>query len=375
MGQTILNASSDYRELDKWFQKNNLNKILLVCDVSLQYLKIKKYFDDLSDRIGVSVVKFNDFQPNPLYASVVKGVNTFRNEKCQAIVSVGGGSAIDVAKCIKLYSNMEPDDGSEEKNYLNQKIVPNNTPLLAIPTTAGTGSEATRFAVIYYKDVKQSVTDNSIIPDTVLLDSSVLETLPIYQKKSTMLDALCHAIESFWSVNSTEGSKAYSAASIKSILENMDRYLANDKSANECMLIAAYTSGKAINITQTTAGHAMCYKITSLYGIAHGHAAAMVDVKLFPWMIKNIDKCIDSRGREYLEETFRQLAGIMGCETAEKAAAKLQSLYDCLDLEKPHPQVHDYEVLTTSVNPVRLKNNPVRLDVESIDTLYHEIFG
>ena len=220
MGQTILNASSDYRELDKWFQKNNLNKILLVCDVSFQYLKIKKYFDDLSDRIGVSVVKFNDFQPNPLYASVVKGVNTFRKEKCQAIVSVGGGSAIDVAKCIKLYSNMEPDDGSEEKNYLNQIIVPNNTPLLAVPTTAGTGSEATRFAVIYYKDVKQSVTDTSIIPDTVLLDSSVLKTLPIYQKKSTMLDALCHAIESFWSVNSTEESKAYSAASIKNILEN-----------------------------------------------------------------------------------------------------------------------------------------------------------
>lgn len=373
MSQKILTASEDYRELDEWLQDYGIQKFLLVCDSSLQFLKIKLYFDSLTDRTGIQVVSFNDFQPNPLYESVVKGIDLFHNEACQAIIAVGGGSAIDVAKCIKLYSNMKRDDGTEENNYLKQIITPNTVPLLAVPTTAGTGSEATRYAVIYYNDVKQSVTDYSIIPSTVLMDSSALKTLPLYQKKSTMLDALCHAIESFWSVNSTEESKRYSESAIRTIIANMDGYIANDDAANSAMLIAANTSGKAINITQTTAGHAMCYKLTSLFGIAHGHAAAMVDTKLFPWMIDNSDRCIDPRGETYLKEVFAQIAAAMDCENARQAAGKLQAIYDSLEFKKPEASEEDYIALRTSVNPVRLKNNPVKLDIDTIDKLYHSI--
>jgi len=373
MSQKILTASEDYRELDEWLQDYGIQKFLLVCDSSLQFLKIKLYFDSLTDRTGIQVVSFNDFQPNPLYESVVKGIDLFHNEACQAIIAVGGGSAIDVAKCIKLYSNMKRDDGTEENNYLKQIITPNTVPLLAVPTTAGTGSEATRYAVIYYNDVKQSVTDYSIIPSTVLMDSSALKTLPLYQKKSTMLDALCHAIESFWSVNSTEESKSYSESAIRTIIANMDGYIANDDAANSAMLIAANTSGKAINITQTTAGHAMCYKLTSLFGIAHGHAAAMVDTKLFPWMIDNSDRCIDPRGETYLKEVFAQIAAAMDCENARQAAGKLQAIYDSLEFKKPEASEEDYIALRTSVNPVRLKNNPVKLDIDTIDKLYHSI--
>ena len=328
MKQEVLTATSDYRELKDWLTRNNIRKFLLVCDNSLQFLRIKHFMDELTEHTGIEIVKFDKFQPNPLYESVVEGVRILRKENCQAIIAVGGGSAIDVAKCIKLYSNMELDDGTEQKNYLMQTIIPNDMLLLAVPTTAGTGSEATRYAVIYYKDVKQSVTDYSIIPSTVLLDSSALKSLPIYQKKSTMMDALCHSIESFWSVNSTEESKVYSRAALQSILKNMKGYLDNDDVANEEMLIAANTAGRAINITQTTAGHAMCYKLSSIYGIAHGHAAAMVDVKLFPWMIDHTDKCIDPRGERYLIDIFNEIASAMGCQNAKEAAEKLQNIYD-----------------------------------------------
>ena len=153
-----------------------------------------------------------------------------------------------------------------------------------MPTTAGTGSEATRYAVIYYNDAKQSITSKSIIPSTVLMDPNALKTLPVYQRKATMCDALCHAIESFWSVNSNEESKKYSRAAIKGVLKNMQGYFENTEEGNAGMLRAAYDAGKAINITQTTAGHAMCYKITSLFGCAHGHAAILCDRVLFSWM-------------------------------------------------------------------------------------------
>ncbi len=375
MEQQILTASAGYAELDAWLRENKLKKVLLVCDSSLQFLNIRKYFEAAQDRTGTEIIKFDDFQPNPLYESVVKGVDLFHRNDCRAIIAVGGGSAMDVAKCIKLYSNMKPDDGTPERNYLRQEIIPNEIPLLAVPTTAGTGSEATRYAVIYFEGAKQSVTDQSIIPGTVLMDSSALKTLPLYQKKSTMMDALCHAVESFWSVNSTPESKEYSSQAIRLILAGMQGYLANEDEANASMLLAANTAGKAINITQTTAGHAMCYKLTSLYGIAHGHAAAMVDVKLFPWMLRNIDRCIDARGEEYLKGTFSRIADAMGCGSPESAAGKLQAIFDKLELKKPEVREEDYEILKASVNPVRLRNNPVELDGETIDLLYHEILA
>ena len=368
MTQKIIIAENNYISIGDWIEENKVKRLFLVHDSSLPFLSIKTYFDALCKKMDI--IQYDDFQPNPLYESVVKGVKSYHDNQCDAILAVGGGSAIDVAKCIKLFSNM-----NNKTIYLNQSIIPNEIPFFAVPTTAGTGSEATQYAVIYYHGIKQSICDESCIPGTVLLDSSTLQTLPVYQKKATMLDALCHAVESYWSVNSTDVSKEYSKNAIKLILSNMDAYLANDHQANLNMLIAANTAGKAINITQTTAGHAMCYKITSLFGIAHGHAAALCNRKLFSWMIKHTDKCIDNRGEKYLKAIFQQIAEAMGTESPEKAALKFESIFQSLELDIPKPKNEDYDLLKTSVNPVRLKNHPIVLDTETIDKLYHQIFA
>ena len=365
MEQRIISSEQNYRELDRWLEGKS--KVLLVCDTSLPFLEIKKYFDDRTERF----VKFDDFQPNPLYESVVRGVETYHKEGCDSIIAVGGGSAMDVAKCIKLYSNL-PGDGSEGA-WLKAEVIPNNIPFLAMPTTAGTGSEATRYAVVYYDGAKQSVTSESFIPGTILMDPNALKTLPMYQKKATMCDALCHAIESFWSVNSTDKSKVYSREAIQGVLENMDSYMNNTEEGRAGMLIAAHKAGQAINITQTTAGHAMCYKVTSLFGSAHGHAAILCDRVLFPWMVDNTDKCIDPRGEEYLKKTLDEIGIAMGCADAKTGAEKLIEIFESLEFEIPTATMEQYEELKTSVNPVRLKNHPIELTVETIDMLYHEI--
>lgn len=369
--QTILIASETYDELNQCFTNTNTRSILLVCDAAYPFLRVKQYFDALEEKTGIHVVPFSDFQPNPLYESVVKGVELFHQSQCDTIVAVGGGSAMDVAKCIKLYANM---DSSE--NYLKQTIAANDIPLLAIPTTAGTGSEATRYAVIYYNGEKQSVADYSCIPSVVLFDASALKTLPLYQKKATMMDAFCHAIESFWSVNSNAESMEYSAKAIQSIISNMEGYLNNEDTANANMLEAANLAGKAINITQTTAGHAMCYKLTSLYGIAHGHAAALCDAVLMPYMLANPEQCIDKRGCAHLQTVFEKLAAAMGCDTPQSMIAKFQSIVNQLELSAPQMKSEtDIDVLKTSVNPVRLKNHPVGLSVEVIEHLYRQILN
>lgn len=367
--QSIITSENNFIQLDDWIKQNNIQKLMLVCDISLQFLNA---INDKLAKLDTQIIRFDDFHPNPLYESVVKGVKLFRNEKCDAIMAIGGGSAIDVAKCIKLYSNMQGD--GENGDFLKQTITANTIPFLAMPTTAGTGSEATRYAVIYYEDKKQSVSDYSCIPQTVLFDPSVLKTLPIYHKKATMMDAFCHAIESFWSVNSTDESKEYSRKAIKLILENKDGYINNNENANANMLKAANLAGKAINITQTTAGHAMCYKLTSLYGIAHGHAAALCVRSLFPYMIENTDKCIDQRGEEFLKMTFDEIANAMDCKTAQSAAEKFAQIVDSLKLDVPEiNDGNDIDILKNSVNPDRLKNNPVKLDLQAIEKLYLEL--
>lgn len=358
-----------YDDIDGWIDQNGIKKVFLVCDASMPFLKIKDHFEELEKKIPL--IRFDKFQPNPLYESVVEGVRSFRHEACDAVIAVGGGSAIDVAKCIKLYSGL-PGDG-DSGSWLSEKIIPNTIPFLAVPTTAGTGSEATRYAVIYYNGAKQSITDESCIPGTVLMDSSALKTLPVYQKKATMCDALCHAIESFWSVNSTEESKGYSKKAIELIMKNMDGYINNNDNANAGMLLAANTAGRAINITQTTAGHAMCYKITSLFGCAHGHAAILCDKVLFPWMLKHTDSCIDPRGEQYLKNVLCEIGHAIGCKTPEQAAKKLDAIFDRLELEIPSATEEQFEALRNGVNPVRLKNHPIRLTVDTIDTLYRQI--
>lgn len=373
MKQRLIFFKGDYKEFDGFLIDRSCKRLFLVCDDSIKYMdSFHKHLDHLAD-LGVEVFYFNDFRSNPLYESVVNGVKLFKNYSCDSIMAVGGGSAIDVAKCIKLYSN-QPGEG-ENGAWLKAESIPDDIPFIAMPTTAGTGSEATRYAVLYYEDVKQSITSESFIPEAVFVDPNALKTLPLYQKKATMCDALCHSIESFWSVNSTDESKEYSRAAIRGVFENMEGYLANTDEGNAGMLHAAHIAGKAINISQTTAGHAMCYKITSLFHCAHGHAAMLCNRMLFPWMIENPDKCVDPRGEDYFISTMEELSHAMGCGDAKEASARLIEFFDSLELEVPEASEEQIDILKNSVNPVRLKNNPVRLDIADIELLYRKILN
>jgi len=355
LDQQIISAKDNYAGLDKWIYDGGVKKILLVCGKSIYLLKeFCKKIDEIEGK-GVEVVRFHGFQPNPLYENVLDGLNVFNSESCDSIIAVGGGSAMDVAKCIKLYS---------EKTDI---------PFLVMPTTAGTGSEATRFAVIYRNGEKQSITDDSIIPQTVLMDSKALSTLPDYQKKAAMCDALCHAIESYWSVKSTEESKEYSRDAIRRIIRNIDGYLSNTEDGLSEMLIAANIAGKAINITQTTAGHAMCYKITSLFNIPHGHATILCNRVLYRWMLDNTSKCSDERGQQYLKGILDEIGIALGASDGKNGAKTLEDLFEKLELGIPAATPEQFEILKKSVNPDRLKNFPIDLDEDTIAGLYHII--
>ena len=363
MNQHIINTTDLPKTVCDIVNSLSCRKVLLVCKHKFAFISNKSFSFDF--------VIFNEFSNNPKYQEVCNGVKVFNDNNCDCVLAIGGGSTIDVAKCIKLYCKM--DSGV---NYLEQECFDTHIPLIAVPSTAGTGSESTRFSVIYLNGVKQSVHHNSIVPDYAILDSSLLLELPLFQKKCTLLDALCQAIESWWSVNSTDESIVYSKESIKLILENYREYLNNSKDACEKMMIASNLAGRAINITQTTAAHAMSYKITSLYGFPHGYAVAVCLAEIWEYMTSDNSLNINGfRSMSELNAIFDDIANVFNCKNSDDAVLLFRNMLNEMELDNPisSNRKEDIELLVKSVNPDRLKNNPVSLSKSELRFLYERI--
>lgn len=363
-------------KLSEILNESNIEKLFIVTGAN-SYKSLN--FKDMIEGLDIERVYFSDFTPNPKYEQICKGIDLFKSEGCDAILAIGGGSPMDVAKCIKLA--VLADDGINAiiPPMVNKNVVidGNKIPFIAIPTTAGTGSESTHNAVMYYEGTKQTVTNDGILPYYAILESSVLKTLPLYQKKCTMMDALCQGIESWWSVNSTDESKEYSKKAVELIIQNWEKYIfGNDDEAAANIMLGANYSGRAINIAQTTAAHAMSYKITSLYGLPHGHAVAVCLPEIWEYMVDNMDKCRDPRGKEYLDDIFRQISLSMGCIDVMEAIGRFRNILLKIRINMDGKELDEegLTLLANSVNPIRLKNNPVQIMEDDINYIYTNIF-
>lgn len=364
MTQQVIDTKSDYAAFEQYLNEKQIRKIFLVCGKSSAYLPIGEFFSSLEKEHGIEILRFQDFQPNPDYESVKVGVSAFLSCKPDCIVAVGGGSAMDVAKCIKMFATMD-----QQIDYLQQDMHDNDIPFVAIPTTAGTGSEATHFAVIYRNGEKLSIAHKDMIPQMVILDSDNLKTLPMYQRQATMLDALCHAIEACWSVNALPESDEYAKNAIRIVIHYKDAYLANEDNGNEMMLKAAYYAGKAINITKTTAAHAMSYKLTSMYGIAHGHAAAICLSEVWEHLLVHCNK-----GK--IAEKLQIIAEAMNCSNSNQALQFFKGIINENDLRlQKDAEEETLDLLAASVNVERLNNHPVTLSKEELKELYRQVLA
>lgn len=365
MSQTIINTRDLASSVCDILNKLNISKTLLVCKHNFGFI------NEITENSDCEFAVFSEFSNNPKYREVCKGVDVFNDNNCDCVLAVGGGSTIDVAKCIKLYCKMD-----REVRYLDQEYYDTKVPFIAIPSTAGTGSESTRYSVIYDKGVKQSVHHNSIVADYAILNSDILKELPLFQKKCTLLDALCQAIESWWSIYSNDESAALSEEAIKLILNNYKKYLENDDSACEEMMKASNIAGRAINITQTTAAHAMSYKISSLYSIPHGYAVAVNLAEIWDYMINHENPVINGgRTCEQLNAIMADIASAFGCSNPSEAVVRFRNMLKEMKLDNPVSQNKDEEIdlLVKSVNPDRLKNNPISFDEGDLRTLYERI--
>lgn len=363
--QEIYEGTDSYRNIQQLLKDISYHKILVVCGGAFKNSILPEYFEEI--RLNYCI--YDGFQPNPTYENILEGLSVFQENNCDLLISVGGGSAIDVAKCIKAYAKMDT-----EKAYVDQEIMDNGIYHLALPTTAGTGSESTQFAVMYYKGNKMSVNNPCLLPNGVILEPSLLATLPDYQKKATILDALCQATESYWSMKSNEESRRYAKEAISIILRYGKSYINANKNLIE-IYHASNLAGRAINNTQTTLAHAMSYKLTSLYGISHGHAVALCLPFTWEYLCNNVDRLQTGRTKEDMEQLLSELREIYRCETTKEAISLFRGMFLEYDLKVPSYCEDDLDILANSVNAERMNNYPACIEKEELKSMYVKILS
>lgn len=323
---------------------------------------------------GINYYRYCNFEENPKFKDLVKGAKLIRNYNPDLVIAIGGGSVIDTAKIISVL----PVDVNLGEAMVrgNQQVTGKIAPLTVIPTTAGSGSEATHFAVVYLDKEKYSVAHERLLPDYVIIDPVFTYSMSPYQTAVSGMDALCQAIESYWAKGATEESRMFASEAISCLLKSLESAVNHpDPAVRMEMAKGANLSGKAINTSKTTAPHALSYGFTSYYGIPHGHAVALT---IGEFIVLNTVKASEASDGE-LSIRMNKLFELLGCENAESARVKFRQIMKNIGLEPKLGEIVTNEKninihhLVNNVNTERLQNHPVKVSKGDISRIITRI--
>lgn len=264
-------------------------------------------------------------------------------EKPDTVVAIGGGKVIDFAKGVI--------------HQCDRSVY-----FVAAPTTAGSGSEATPFAVFYNGSEKVSLSHPALLPQLAVLDPALVKDLPARQKAISGADAFAQCIESVWNVESNANSEGFALEGMKSLRRLLPEFVqSTDGEIAEGMLSAAHLSGKAIALTRTTGPHALSYYLTAHHGVPHGQAVALFLPLFFLYNT--------TRGSSQLNKIYRTL----GVSSAEEAFESCRRCFSSVGLATTFTEAGlnhiDVDALLRSVNRERFANNPVAFEAVVLEGL------
>ncbi|MFT7519966.1 MAG: alcohol dehydrogenase class IV [Kiritimatiellia bacterium] len=310
---------------------------------------------------GRRVEVYSGFRNNPRIDDVDAGIRLLRTLSRPAVVAVGGGSAIDMGKLIALFS-AQPGPPAQ---MLGQDFVATDVPVIAVPTTAGTGSEATPFATVYAGRVKHSASHASILPAGALVDAQLAMSMPAYVTACTGLDALVQAVESMWAVRSTDESMSHARVAIVLALAHLPAAVQRPTLIDRTVMAeAAWHAGCAIAHTRTTACHALSYPMTIGWGVPHGHAVALTLAAMVEHngAVRDHD-CVDARGAAAVRVVIDEICALFGVAGPAAFRARWVEFVASLGLATSLSAVGitteaDLLSIVDAVNLQRLANNP-----------------
>ncbi|CUU47427.1 iron-containing alcohol dehydrogenase [Clostridium beijerinckii] len=251
-------------------------KAFIVSGKNVTRIGTVKVLTDCLDNLGIEYEIFNDIIGEPTDLMIESGVKAYKNAKCDFCIAIGGGSPLDSGKAIAAMTKLE----GSISDYMGKTIEGDFPPLVLIPTTAGTGSEATKFTVITdsKRNIKMLLKGEALLPDLAVIDSKFSMTSPKSVTAATGMDALTHAVEAYTSRKANSLTDTFALSAIKRIFEFLPLVYKDgeNKKAREEMAIAAYEAGVCINNSSVTLVHGMSRPIGANFHVAHGISNAML---------------------------------------------------------------------------------------------------
>ncbi len=357
------------------FKQNKIKKVLLVTDKGISNLKLNEPLVNELTNEDIKVVIYDDTVANPTTDNVEEALNLYKQNKCAGIIAFGGGSAMDCAKAVGARVARPKKSCAKMKGILkvNKKI-----PLLvAVPTTAGTGSETTLAAVITDAQTrhKYAINDFPLIPSYALLDPTLTIGLPKQITATTGMDALTHAVEAYIGRSTTKQTRDCALKATKLIFENL--LTAYNDGANiqarENMLQAAYLAGVAFTKSYVGYVHAVAHSLGGKYNVAHGLANAII----LPYVLKMY-------GRKIYKKLHQMgvYAGLFSADTPIEVGAKwfvekIEELNANMCIGKTIDEIAYSDISALAVTAEKEANPlypvPVLYTAKQLEKIYYEV--
>lgn len=299
---TIIDKAENVTDV---LEANGKNKPLIVTDKTVRSLGLTQKTENAMIEKGMSYAVYDEVVANPTTDNVAAALELYRNEACDSLIAFGGGSPIDCAKGVgALVARPKKSLGKLRGILKIRKKIPL---LIAVPTTAGTGSETTLACVIVDSETrhKYAINDFPLIPRYAVLDEEMILSLPPHVAATTGMDALTHAIEAFIGKSGNKSTRTDALQAAKLIFENLETFYAEkDRVAAHNMLLASHLAGRAFSKSYVGYVHALAHSLGGKYNIPHGFANAVI----LPTVL-----------REYGKKAHKKLKKIaVFCEMANK---------------------------------------------------------
>ena len=368
-------ALKNVSELSAALQKHGVARVLIVTDASITRLGL---YDPLCRQLKADGIRFYIFDrtvANPTTDNVEDALQMYRASRCQAIVGFGGGSSMDCAKAVGARVARPNKPLSKMEGLL--KICRKLPLLIAVPTTAGTGSETTLAAVITDSETrhKYPINDFALIPSYALLDPDVTIGLPPDLTATTGLDALTHAVEAYIGRSTTAQTREDARQAVRLIFENLPAAVQNgqNREARKCMLYAAYLAGNAFTRSYVGYVHGIAHSLGGKYNIPHGLANAV----LLPTVLESYGAAAHKKLAELAVAAGLCEAGASPAEGAEIFISAIREMKRRFGIGDTFPELKREDIpelarcAAHECNP--LYPVPVEMDAAELEHLYEKV--
>lgn len=348
-------------------------KPFVAVDGNLAKLGVGDRIAEMFDREGMKAVLYDRVLPEPPLEQADEGAGLALKGKCDIVIGIGGGSAMDVAKAVAVVAA----HGAEAKDFLGLNRVPGpGLPTIMVPTTAGTGSEVTFTAVFVRHDLKKKEGMNSMFmyPDLALLDPELTLSLPPQPTAASGMDALCHAIESYTSVIASPASEMFSLRAVGLIAENLRTCVHNggNLEAREAQMLGSLYAGIGLANAGVGAAHSLSYPLGGKYGISHGVANTLMLPRIMefnlPGALEKFADVAEMMGENTVGLSVRDAAML----AVEAVDALIEDCGIATGLEELGIPEEDYpEMARVAMTVARpLENNPRKVTLEDAIAIY-----